>query len=92
MGCFTLTNPRRRLKFRLDWDAAIFRYLMLWAPYGGADRPPLTGIYGIGLEPRVSRFNLEQALRHDEALKLDSGASIETILYVTVELDHSFGS
>jgi galactose mutarotase-like enzyme len=84
-GYFTVTNPRLKLTFRLDWDAALFRYLALWQPYGGAtEPPPLVGIYGIGLEPWVSRFNLEQALRHGEALELAPGASVETTLRVSV--------
>jgi galactose mutarotase-like enzyme len=85
LGCFTVTNPRRHLAFRLDWDRTLFRYVALWQPYGGAtEPPPLVGLYGLGLEPWVSRHNLEQALLHGEALALEPGAAVETKLIVSV--------
>jgi galactose mutarotase-like enzyme len=84
-GWCTVTNPRRRLAFRLDWDATLFRYLALWEPFGGVTQPPpLVGIYGIGLEPWTSRYNLEQAVRQGEAVELAPGASRETPLFVSV--------
>ncbi len=84
-GYYTVTNPRLDLTFRLDWDATLFPYIALWQPYGGASQPPaLVGIYGIGLEPWVSRDNLEYALQHGEALELAPGASRETTFIASV--------
>jgi hypothetical protein len=88
-GSVSVTNSRRHLTFRLDWDAALYRYLILWQPYGGASTPPLTGIYGIGLEPWVSRYNLERALRHGEALEMAPSAVLETTMSVSVT-DNNF--
>ncbi len=64
----------------LEWDASLFRYVVLWAPYGGADLPPLTGIYGVGIEPWVSRHNLEEANRRGESVRLNPGQSLRTAL------------
>jgi galactose mutarotase-like enzyme len=88
-GNFTVTNPRRGLSFRLDWDAALFPYLALWQPYGGATQAPLAGIYGLGLEPWSARWNLEAALHHSEAMELAPGASIQTAYCVSVAEDSS---
>jgi uncharacterized protein DUF4432 len=79
-GRLSVTNPRKGLRFVLEWDAGLFRYVVLWAPYGGADLPPLTGIYGVGIEPWVSRHNLEEASRRGESVRLDPGQSLRTAL------------
>jgi hypothetical protein len=54
-------------------------------PYGGADLPPLTGIYGIGIEPGVSRNHLAQAAAEGQALTLPGGGSLETEMVAAVE-------
>jgi galactose mutarotase-like enzyme len=79
-GRLSVTNPRKDLEFVLEWDAALFRYVVLWAPYGGADLPPLTGIYGLGIEPWVSRHNLEGASQRRESVRLQPGQSLRTAL------------
>jgi hypothetical protein len=79
-GRLSVTNPRKGLTFVLEWDASLFCYVVLWAPYGGADLPPLTGIYGVGIEPWVSRHNLEEASRCGESVRLDPGQSLRTAL------------
>jgi hypothetical protein len=84
-GAFTATNPRLGLRFTLEWEASIFRWVILWMPYGGADLPPLTGIYGIGIEPWVSRYPLGQAIAQGQALTLPAGGSLETGLTASVE-------
>ena len=87
-GHFTVTNPRLGLAVSLDWDAEIFRFVVLWLVYGGADAPPFTGMYGLGVEPWVARHNLARAVTEGEALLLLPGESLETALrvtYVTVE-------
>jgi hypothetical protein len=84
-GVFSVTNPRLKLRFTMEWDASIFPWLIVWMPYGGADLPPLTGIYGIGIEPWVSRYPLARAAAEGQALTLPAGGSLETGLSVTVE-------
>lgn len=79
-GWVHVTNPRLKLRFALQWDVAIFPYLVLWQPYGGPTTPPLTGAYGLGIEPWVSAGNLEHALRHGEALRLAPGEQLRTRL------------
>jgi Domain of unknown function (DUF4432) len=83
-GAVNVVNPRLGLRFWLDWDAHIFKCLVNWQPFGGSDLPPLTGIYGVGIEPWVSRFGLAQAIEAGEALRLDAGASLSTRLFAGV--------
>jgi hypothetical protein len=83
-GRLSVTNSRLNLRFWLDWDPNIFRVVMNWQPFGGADKPPLTGIYGLGVEPWVSRFGLAEAIRQGEAIVLDPGLSLSTRLLAGV--------
>ncbi len=50
------------LGFRLDWDPAVFRWIIAWQPFGGARAMPLRGAYGLGVEPWTAGGNLEQAV------------------------------
>jgi galactose mutarotase-like enzyme len=84
-GVYTVTNPRRGLRFRLEWDAAVFPWVMFWQPYGGADLPPLTGIYGVGLEPWSAPVPLAQAAAAGQATQLLPGESLETGLVAAVQ-------
>jgi hypothetical protein len=84
-GFYRVVNPRRKLSFSLQWDVDIFPWLMFWQPYGGADMPPLTGIYGVGLEPWVSRFPLEKAVETGQARRLGGGESLDTELIASVQ-------
>ncbi|HEX8992411.1 MAG TPA: DUF4432 family protein [Anaerolineales bacterium] len=84
-GFYRVRNPRLNLAFSLEWDSSVFPWLMLWQPYGGADLPPLTGIYGIGLEPWVSRYPLAKAVEAGQARRLEAGESLETELIAAVE-------
>ncbi len=84
-GLYQITNPRLRLSFSLQWDVDVFPWLMFWQPYGGADLPPLTGIYGVGLEPWVSRYPLARAIEEGQARRLGGGESLETELIASVQ-------
>jgi galactose mutarotase-like enzyme len=88
-GVYCVTNPRLNLSFKLEWDKDIFPWVMDWQPFGGADLPPLTGIYGIGLEPWVSRYHLADAIKAEQAKVLQGGQTLETELIV--EILHNFG-
>jgi galactose mutarotase-like enzyme len=83
-GIYRVTNPRLQLSFILEWDADVFPWVMYWQPYGGADLPPLTGIYGVGLEPWVSRYPLADAVKTGQAKMLRGGESLETELVVEI--------
>lgn len=83
-GWVAVTNPRLNLTFNLMWDAAVFRGIQIWQPYGGAHAMPLTGIYGLGIEPWVTQHNLEQAVEADEAIELAGGMSFSTELRATI--------
>jgi len=84
-GHFSLTSPSLKLRFSLDWDARLFPWVILWQPYGGAELPPLTGMYGVGIEPWSSRYPLDEASRRGEAHRLAGHQSLETRLAASIE-------
>lgn len=79
-GWIAVSNPRLELTFRLEWDHALFGWIVLWQPYGGAVAPPLTGSYALGIEPWTSMLNLEQAVAAGTATELGAGDSRTTRL------------
>ena len=84
-GLLIVSNPRLKLDFKLEWDASIFPWLTFWQPLGGADLPPLTGIYGIGIEPWVSRYNLAGALENGQAILLQPGQVLKSEIKITIQ-------
>lgn len=83
-GFGEVSNPRLGLAFRLDWDADVFRWLIAWQPYGGARAMPLAGAYALGVEPWISRLDLERAVAAGEAIDLRAGASLQTTIQAQV--------
>jgi len=84
-GWVQVSNPNLQLRFRMEWDPSIFGCIVNWRPLGGADLPPLTGIYGLGIEPWTSRFSLSEAIECGAALRLERRQSLETTLRVIVD-------
>jgi galactose mutarotase-like enzyme len=84
-GRVAVTNPRLGLRFQMDWDPDSYRSIVNWRPLGGADLPPLTGIYGLGIEPWMSRFDLLGAIEHGEAQRLEPGERWSTTLQVSIQ-------
>ncbi len=83
-GRLAVENPRLGLRFSLEWDPQLFHWIVAWQPYGGADKPPLTGIYGLGVEPWVTRHNLAEAIDHGEAVGIEAGGTFATRLRASV--------
>ena len=83
-GEVIVTNPKLRLGFHLKWDAQLFPCLVNWRPLGGADMPPLTGIYGLGIEPWTSHYSLTEARSRGEARRLGAGEILQTTLFVSI--------
>jgi galactose mutarotase-like enzyme len=83
-GHYSVTSLHRKLRFSMDWDEQLFPWITLWQPYGGADVPPFTGMYGVGIEPWVSRYTLAEAVEKGQAHSLTGGESLETRLTVSV--------
>ena len=79
-GWTEVWNPRLGLGFRLEWDPALFRWLISWQPYGGAAAMPLRGAYALGIEPWTTRLSLEQAVTAGEARLLPGGESVGTVV------------
>lgn len=79
-GRLRVINPRLDLAVELSWEKDYYRYLAVWMPYGGSDAPPLTGIYGLGIEPYVSRYPLAEAVEKGEARLLAAGQAEGTTL------------
>src|SRR5207244_3623504 len=86
-GWLTVENLRLGLTFRLEWDPAVFGWVVLWQPYGGAVAKPLTGSYALGVEPWTSRLNLEQAVAAGDAIELGPGGRLEST--VVAHLDRA---
>jgi len=85
-GWLEVRNPRLGLSFRLEWDAALFGWIVLWQPYGGAIEPPLAGSYALGIEPWTSMFSLEKAVQAGQATELAPGERLTTT--VRASLSH----
>jgi galactose mutarotase-like enzyme len=83
-GEVSVTNLRLGLRFTLNWDARLFRTIILWQPYGGPARMPLQGAYGLGIEPWVAGGNLQHAIARGEALLLAPGEQLTTRLFASV--------
>jgi hypothetical protein len=83
-GYAAVENPRLGLGFRLDFDPAVFRWVISWQPYGGAEAPPLGGSYALGIEPWISSNPLGEAVEAGEAVKLAVGAALSTRVCATV--------
>jgi hypothetical protein len=84
-GWASVTNPRLGLRFRLDFDHSVFRWLISWQPYGGAEALPLAGSYALGLEPWTSMHPLGEAAARGEAIPLEPGRSFATTLSAGIE-------
>jgi hypothetical protein len=83
-GSFSVASPGCGLCFTLQWDEQLFPWIAFWQPYGGADMPPFTGMYGVGIEPWVSQFTLAEAVEKGQAQRLAGGASLQTRLVASV--------
>jgi galactose mutarotase-like enzyme len=84
-GTLRVTNPGLGRAFRLDWDPAVFRWVIAWMPFGGARAMPLAGSYALGVEPWSSQRALPDAVASGDALRIAAGATLETTLTVTME-------
>jgi hypothetical protein len=83
-GWAELANPALGLGFRLDWDPAVFRWVISWQPFGGARAMPLRGAYALGMEPWTCGGNLEAALAGGDALELPGHGRLETTVTATI--------
>jgi hypothetical protein len=83
-GWAELANPALGLGFRLNWDPAVFQWVISWQPFGGARTMPLRGAYGLGIEPWTSGGNLEAALADGEAVELPGRGWLETTVSATI--------
>jgi hypothetical protein len=84
-GWACVESPGRELAFRLEWDPAVFGWIVSWQPYGGARAAPLAGSYALGVEPWVAGGNLAAAQAAGQALRLAPGASLTTSLTASIE-------
>ncbi len=83
-GWVEVESPGTGLAFRLDFDAELFRWLISWQPYGGAEAMPLAGSYALGVEPWITRRCLADAVEAGEAIELAPGGSLSTTLTATI--------
>lgn len=83
-GWAEVINPALGFGFRLDWDPAVFGWVISWQPYGGARTMPLRGCYGLGIEPWTSDGNLETAVSRGDARTLPPHGVLETTVIATI--------
>ena len=83
-GEVIVTNPKLKLGFQLEWDEQVFPCLVNWRPLGGADMSPLTGIYGLGIEPWTSHYSLTEAQKHGDVRRLAAGEILTTTLTTSI--------
>jgi len=78
-GWVAVTNPRLKLTFGLYWDAAIFKWIISWQPYGGAEMLPFKGMpYALGIEPWIAQNPLGESVASGDARLLQAGESLST--------------
>jgi hypothetical protein len=83
-GRVAVTNLRLALTFALEFDAALFGWLISWQPYGGAHAPPLAGAYALGIEPWITQAPLGEAAAAGDAIALPGGEAHSTRLRARV--------
>ena len=86
-GHVAVSNPRLGITFRLEFDLAVFRWIISWQPYGGARAEPLAGADALGIEPWTSRLALGEAVAAGEALTVGGGETFSTSLHARVVHD-----
>jgi galactose mutarotase-like enzyme len=84
-GWLSVRQPRSALTFRLEWDPAVFGWVVLWQPYGGAKAKPLRGSYALGVEPWTTRLTLEEAVAAGEARELAGAGRFHTTVRARLE-------
>jgi hypothetical protein len=78
-GWITVSNPRLKLTFGLYWDPSLFKWIISWQPYGGAEVLPFKGLpYAIGIEPWISGGPLGESVASGDARALQPGESLTT--------------
>ena len=77
-GMIEVENRRLGLVFGMEWDASIFRWINNWRPFGGSHAAPLEGIYGLAIEPWVTRSNLAAAVADGTSLSIEGGGTFQT--------------
>jgi galactose mutarotase-like enzyme len=84
-GTLRVSNASLGRALRLDFDAAVFRWIIAWMPFGGARALPLAGAYALGIEPWVAQGSLAEAAAAGVALTVPAGGTLETTLTITME-------
>ncbi len=78
-GWVTVTNPRLKLTFGLYWDSSVFKWIISWQPYGGAEALPFKGMpYALGIEPWIAQNPLGESVASGDARVLQAGESLST--------------
>jgi len=83
-GKYEITNPEKRLSFRMEWETKVFSHLWYWLVAGGSFHYPWWGMtYNLALEPMSGPPILSEALQKGKALSLEAGQSLTTKLSAT---------
>lgn len=84
-GWVAVTNPRIGLTFSLNFDPNVFKWVISWQPYGGAEAPPFKNMsYSLGIEPWVNNKALGESAADGTAIQLAPGETFSTSVYAQV--------
>ena len=79
-GWYGITNLKKGIGFGMQWDVAVFKYLLLWSVYRGFYGFPWYGrTYNIALEPYSAiPDSLDEVIKLGRALRLPPGQRLGT--------------
>ncbi|MGA2765045.1 MAG: DUF4432 family protein [Spirochaetia bacterium] len=79
-GWYGITNLKKGLGFGMQWDVAVFRYLLLWSVYRGFYGFPFYGrTYNLALELYSAiPDSLDEVIKLGRALTLQPGKQVST--------------
>lgn len=84
---YSISNQKKDLSFRVDWDPEIFKYLWYWQErYATREAPWWGNTYAIALEPWTTKHPADpmESIARGEFLKIKSGSPIKTEIRATV--------
>lgn len=85
---FRITNPKKKISIKFEFDLEVFKYLYYWLVYGGSDGYPwYNNTYSLAIEPWSSfpGLGIPETIRNKTALSIKPGQHIETWLTISIE-------
>ncbi len=89
-GWFQVTDEKKRLRFRVEWDGALFPALWVWQEFGYTkDYPFYGGCRAMALEPMTGNTpTLAAAAEDGSAMVLPARASVSTVFTASLGTEY----